>query len=167
MPPRPVRVLMLALCAAVLGGPVLASTGAGPDASVRRPPDHAIGVRVVDGQGELYDRRTGERFLMRGANYVFRETPRSARPPEIFRVGTYDGARVRRDFRRLADHGYDTVRVFLDHCDPQDAGCIGGADGPGLNADYLANVADLLEAARGHDLFVLPTSNDLPDHRGY
>ena len=104
---------------------------------------------------------------MRGANYVFRETPRSARPPEIFRVGTYDGARVRRDFRRLADHGYDTVRVFLDHCDPQDAGCIGGADGPGLNADYLANVADLLEAARGHDLFVLPTSNDLPDHRGY
>ena len=128
---------------------------------------HPIGVRVVGGVGELFDRRTGVRFVIRGANYVFRETATDRRPPEIFRVGFYDPARVRTDFARLVAHGYNTVRVFLDHCDPQDAGCIGVVDGEGLNQAYLANVADLTEAAAEAGLQVLFTSNDLPDHGGY
>ena len=33
-------------------------------------PAHRIGVRVVDGVGEFYDRETGERFVPRGSNYV-------------------------------------------------------------------------------------------------
>jgi hypothetical protein len=159
-----VAMLTLAVASSVTISP---ATGAEPVSSAAAPHEHPIAVRVVDGVGELYDRRTGERFAMRGANYVFRETEGSARPPEIFRVGAYDGDRVRRDLARLAEHGYDTVRVFLDHCDPQDDGCIGRLDGPGLNAAYMANVADLLRAAREHSIFVLLTSNDLPDHGGY
>ncbi len=166
MPRSPVRTLALAfvvtgLCAS--GSPVSAA----PGASAEIASDHAIGVRVVDGQGELFDRRTGERFVVRGANYVYRETDGPARPPEVFRVGAYDGERVRRDLGRLAEHGYNTIRAFFDHCDPQDVGCIGRVDGPGLNPDYLANVADLLLAAREQGIHVLLTSNDLPDHGGY
>ena len=33
-------------------------------------PEHRIGVRVVNGVGEFYNRITGEKFVPRGANYV-------------------------------------------------------------------------------------------------
>ncbi len=128
---------------------------------------HPIGVRVVGGVGELFDRRTGVTFVIRGANYVFGEKTTGRRPAEIFRVGSYDPERVRTDFDQLVAHGYNTVRVFLDHCDPQDAGCIGVVGGEGLNQAYLVNVADLIEAAAEAGLQVLFTSNDLPDHGGY
>ena len=34
------------------------------------PPAHRIGIRVVDGRGEFFDRGTGEQFVPRGANYL-------------------------------------------------------------------------------------------------
>lgn len=126
---------------------------------------HHIGVRVVDGVGELYDTRSDERFVVRGANYVFGDA--AGRPPELFREGAYDGRRVRADFQALAERGYNVVRVFLDHCVVQDAGCIGRVDGDGLNDAWLANVADLVSAAAETGLYVQLTSNDLPDHGGY
>ena len=33
-------------------------------------PEHRIGVRVVDGAGEFYDRLTGEKFIPRGNNHI-------------------------------------------------------------------------------------------------
>lgn len=161
------KVLLILATAAGLGASGLPSAAVTPRATAGTDAGHRIAVRVVDGRGELFDRGSGERFVVRGANYVYRETSGPARPPQIFRVGAYDGERVRRDFRRLARHGYDTIRAFIDHCDPQDADCIGRVDGPGLNPAYLANVADFLDAAHENDLFVLLTSNDLPDHGGY
>ncbi len=58
------------------------------------------------------------------------------------------------------------MRVFLDHCN-KGPGCIGAEAGNGLNPAYLDNIADLLAAAHNAGLFLLLTSNDLPDQGGY
>ncbi len=83
-----------------------------------------------------------------------------------FEFGVYDPALTRQDFQTLADYGYNTVRVFLDHCS-QGPGCIGDDDNVGLNPAYLDNIADMMAAAKETGLFILFTSNDLPDQGGY
>jgi F5/8 type C domain-containing protein len=130
------------------------------------PPEHVIGVRTVDGVGEFYHRPSGERWVPRGVNYVFVPVAEGRYATELLKVGIYDPARTRADFAQLAGLGYNTVRVFLDHCS-HGPGCIGDQDNDGLNPAYLDNVADMLAAAREAGVFVLFTSNDLPDQGGY
>lgn len=126
---------------------------------------HRIGVRQVDGIGEFYDLQTGEKFIPRGANYAF--VPLDGGYTNLLlKVGIYDPQRTRQDFARLAELGYNTVRVFLDHCS-QGAGCIGDDDNTGLNPEYLDNLADMISAARESGIFILFTSNDLPGQGGY
>ncbi len=128
-------------------------------------PEHIIGVRQVDGKGEFYDRVTGETFVVRGANYVY--VPNGGTyTTQLLKVGVYDGARTRQDFINLADKGYNSVRVFLDHCSAG-VGCIGDSDNVGLNPAYLDNIADMLAAAQEAGIFIQFTSNDLPDQGGY
>lgn len=129
------------------------------------PAEHRIGVRQVDGRGAFYDRQTGEPFVPRGANYVFVPEGRTY-VTTLLRVGTYDPQRTRDDFARLAAWGYNTARVFLDHCS-EGPGCITIAGTPGLNPDYLDNIADMTLAAREAGIVILFTSNDLPDGGGY
>ena len=128
--------------------------------------EHRIDVRIVEGNGEFYDRETGEPFVVRGANYVFVPSAPGRYFLELLKVGAYDPELTRKDFQHLADNGYNTVRVFLDHCNfgPK---CIGDADNGGLNPDYLANVADMTAAAKQAGIYILFTSNDLPDQGGY
>lgn len=138
-----------------------------PAATVPTPsiPEHIIGVRQVDGVGEFYDRTTGETFVVRGANYVY--VPQGGTFNVLtLKVGVYDGARTRLDFKDLAAKGYNTVRVFLDHCSAG-VGCIGDSDNEGLNPAYLENIADMLTAAEETGPFIQFTSNDLPDQGGY
>jgi hypothetical protein len=128
-------------------------------------PEHRIGVRANNGVGEFYDRLTGEKFVARGANYVF--VPRgSGYTNTLLAVGTYDPQRTRADFAHLAGLGYNSVRVFLDQCNRGPA-CIGRAGASGLNPAYLDNIADMLLAARETGIYILFTSNDLPDEGGY
>jgi F5/8 type C domain len=127
--------------------------------------DHRIGVRQMDSVGEFYDKQTSEMFLPRGANYVF--VPQgSSHTTLLLKVGVYDPQRTRDDFVALASLGYNTVRVFLDQCN-QGPGCIGDDDNIGLNHDYLDNIADMMLAGRETGIFILFTSNDLPDQGGY
>jgi hypothetical protein len=127
--------------------------------------EHRIGVRQVDGVGEFYDKQTGETFTPRGANYGFVPLG-NGYTNLIFKVGIYDPKRTREDFAALKSLGYNTVRVFLDHCS-SGAGCIGDADNIGLNPVYLDNIADMMSAGRETGIFILFTSNDLPDQGGY
>ena len=136
-----------------------------PSATAYRSPEHLIGIRLVDGQAEFYDRRSDKKFIPRGANYVFVPAAGGV-TNQLLKVGIYDPARTRTDFARLAAVGYNTVRVFIDHCGAGE-GCIGAADGDGLNPAYLDNLADLISAAKEARLFLLLTSNDLPDQGGY
>jgi hypothetical protein len=58
------------------------------------------------------------------------------------------------------------MRVFLDHCS-RGPGCIANTDSAGLNPAYLDNIADMTFAAREAGIYILFTSNDLPDDGGY
>lgn len=127
--------------------------------------EHRIGVRQVDGQGEFYDKQTSERFIPRGVNYVFVPAGDSY-TNLLLRVNTYSPQRTRDDFSRLSSLGYNTVRVFLDQCS-SGLGCIANTDSSGLNPDYLDNIADMMLAARVSQIYILFTSNDLPDDGGY
>ncbi len=136
-----------------------------PSATPSPPAAHIIGVRQVEGVGEFYDTRNGETFIPRGVNYVF--VPHGeGYATETLKEGVYDPARTRQDFARLAGLGYNTVRVFLDHCHTG-TGCLTLADKPGLNPVYLGNIADMTRAAQENGLLILFTSNDLPDGGGY
>lgn len=126
---------------------------------------HRIDVRQVNGAGEFYDNQTNEKFIPRGVNYVF--VPHgSGNTTLLLQVGIYDPQRTRDDFAILANLGYNTVRVFLDHCS-QGPGCIGDDDNIGLNPAYLDNIADMMSAGRETGIYILFTSNDLPDQGGY
>ena len=127
--------------------------------------EHRIGVRQVDGVGEFYDLQTGETFVMRGANYVF--VPHEGRFNNLLlSAAVYNPQRTRNDFSTLAALGYNTVRVFIDQCNAGPS-CIGDSDNEGLNPRYLDNIADMMTAAREAGVYILFTSNDLPDQGGY
>jgi hypothetical protein len=129
------------------------------------PDDFRIGVRQIRGVGEFYVTGSGEKFMPRGVNYVF--VPHGgALTTDLLRVGVYDAQRTRRDFRRLAELGYNTVRVFIDHASLC-SGCITREGWDGLNPEYLDNLADLITAARDAGLVLQLTSNDLPDGGSY
>lgn len=127
--------------------------------------EHRIGIRRVNGVGGFYDRQTDRPFVPRGVNYGFVPLG-SGYTNLVLKVGIYDPQRTRDDFTELAGLGYNTVRVFLDHCN-QGQGCIGDSDNVGLNPDYLDNIADMMAAAREMGIYILFTSNDLPDQGGY
>ena len=127
--------------------------------------EHHIGVRQVNGIGEFYNEQTDEKFIPRGANYVF--VPQgNGYNNLLLQVGIYDPQRTRDDFAKLAGLGYNTVRVFLDQCS-SGSGCIGDDDNIGLNPAYLDNIADMMSAGRETGIYILFTSNDLPDQGGY
>jgi hypothetical protein len=126
--------------------------------------EHRIGTRQLDGVGEFYDKQTDEPFIPRGANYVF--VPADNQTNLLLRVGVYDPQRTRDDFEKLAELGYNTVRVFLDQCNAG-PGCIGDDDNVGLNPAYLDNIADMMSAGKETGIYILFTSNDLPDQGGY
>jgi hypothetical protein len=119
-----------------------------------------------DGQAEFYDRQTGETFVPRGINHI-NLLPSNGRLEDcIFRVGDYDPAGLQAMFETLASYGYNTVRLFLDSCNTQGSG-MGNSSGQGLNGVYLDNLADGIHLARAAGIYLLLTSNDLPNHGGY
>ena len=116
--------------------------------------EHRIGVRVVDGEGEFFDRATGETFVPRGANLIRLAGGRHS----TLNVGQYDPERIEEAFTAITAAGYNVVRVFLDS----------GPNGlPGatesLSSEYLDNTVDLLARAKAHGLQVLLTQDWLPE----
>ncbi|MGC2239726.1 MAG: hypothetical protein WA726_02705, partial [Acidimicrobiia bacterium] len=128
------------------------------------PPDHRIGVRVIDGQGEFYEIATGERFIPRGMNYNRWVTPvNGAIADDVLTTDHYDPITVDADFAEMEALGFNTIRILIDNCNPS-SGCSGtGPDGPDVNPGYLDNLADFLRIAGEHGMVVLVGSNTLPD----
>jgi hypothetical protein len=65
--------------------------------------------------GELYDVPSGLTFLSRGANYARFGVPAGASSTQdvTFNVGSYDATAANQALEKLAAHGYNTVRIFL------------------------------------------------------
>src|SRR6187200_527293 len=97
------------------GGPVSPSTQAGsPSASAGSAPVHVIGVGdAADGGRELVDTSTGQPFRARGVN-LLRKGLIDGRIYDTLFGSTYDRSWVDGELGRLAELGYNTVRVFLD-----------------------------------------------------
>jgi len=132
-------------------------------------PEHRIGVRVVDGAGEFYDRGTGEAFVPRGNNYIHIAPQTTIGGGTLsyhatFNPGLYDVQAVEAALGRMQADGYNVVRVFLNGCCR--AGAIGDVDG-GLSDGYIANVVDFLQRAKAHQIYVLIATDGLPAVGGY
>lgn len=138
--------------AAITVAGALSTAGAGTVGA----PKHTIGVRVVGGSGELFDRRSGRRFVSRGANYV-RLAPAGH---STFNVGRYAGKRSSAALLRMRALGYNTVRVFVGgSC----AGCGGEGGTPRISRAYARNLTDFLRRAKTSGQFVILTTQWLPD----
>jgi hypothetical protein len=130
------------------------------------PPVHPIQIRLQNGTAEFYDTRSGERFVPRGVNYFYIIPVSGGLKDRFFGVGVFDPERVAADFALLKEHGYNTVRIFLDSCS-SGSGCMGNPNGAGLNPPYLDNIVETMRLAKAAGIFLLLTSNDLPGQGGY
>jgi hypothetical protein len=152
--------------------PTAKPTGAATQTAVRPtqpPPEHRIGIRVVDGIGEFYDRQTGEKFIPRGNNYIrleYQTTPQSDRIlfHSTFNAGSYEPERAEQALRRMHEDGYNTVRIMLNGCCTRNA--LGNPAG-GLSKQYVANLTDFLKKAKDNEIYVLLEPGDLPATGGY
>lgn len=129
------------------------SGSAGPTAAPS-PSEHRIGVRVVDGDGEFFDRITGERFVARGTNLIRLDTYHAT-----LSSGQYDAHDVDAQLASMAELGYNVVRVFHDQ---RPSGLAGGT-GARLSGAYMDNAADLLRLAKAHGIYVMFTQDWLPN----
>lgn len=120
-------------------------------------PEHRIGVRVVDGIGQFYDRLTGERFLPRGLNYIRLGWQDGAFTHSTFNTDAYDPNRAEAALAALQAYGFNVVRVFVID---GPTGLVG--EGRELSDAYLDNLADFLHRASGREIFVWLTLDWLP-----
>ncbi len=153
---RPRTALVLAVCIGIVLGGV---PPAGGGERVR----HWIGVReAADGTRELFDRRSGETFVPRGANLLMKVREGDHVASGLFRPRDWSPAAIDRELGRMAALGFNTVRVFIDLCQVD---CISSPRGT-IRSVYARNIAAFLRMARDRDLVVVLASNDVPD-RGY
>ena len=136
--------------------------------SPQPPAEHRIGVRVVDGMGEFYDRLTGQKFIPRGNNYIRlghqQTTSGSILYHSTFNSDRYDPAQAETALRQMHADGYNLVRVFLNGCCPQ--GSLGDPAG-GLSLTYLQNLTDFLHKAKANQLLVMFCTDGPPAVGGY
>jgi hypothetical protein len=128
-----------------------------------KPAKHVIGVRSRGGSAELFDRRSGKTFVVRGANYLQLDV--SGPPPHydrLFDPGGVPLARVRADFASMRALGFNTVRVFVDLARPERIG-----SSSRLSPAYVSRVAAVLKLAQQAKLFVVPTVNEWDGELGY
>jgi len=119
--------------------------------------EHRIGVRQVAGDGEFYDRLTGDRWVPRGMNLV-----RLDGFHVVLNPGHYDPAAFDSSLARMASSGYNVVRLFMDHR-------VGGlSDDQGrLSGAYLDNIVDALARAKARGMQLILTQDWNPDGLEY
>jgi hypothetical protein len=149
---------------AAVACPLVAAGAASPRAQaapkVPKPAVHRIGVQMVGDVAELFDRRTGLRFVLRGNNYARLDPNQGGTSHVTFGVGRYDAAGAEAALAAMQALGYNTTRVFMAGECP--TGCIGNKSTKRLSGPYLANVADFLRRAKRHQILVILTMSFLP-----
>ena len=128
---------------------------------------HRIGVRLVEGEAEFFDRQTGDIFIPRGYNYV-RLAPMSKNNPDLWHStlnpGFYDPERAGAALHEMHAAGYNVVRIFVDCCrEGNNAGDPAG----GISTAYLENAIDFLNKAKANQLYVLLVLDLTPAQGGY
>ncbi len=126
------------------------------------PPEHRIGIRMEDGKGEFFDRKTGKAFVPRGNNYTRLDPQtRASGGTQVyhstFDPGLYSPGEIEAAFQDMKALGYNMVRVFISQNTI--------SSDSGLNASYMENVIDFLDLAKEYELFVIFTQDWLPGGR--
>ena len=133
-----------------------ALTSASTTTALPRYVPHRIGIRVVDGVAEFYDRATDAKFIPRGYNYV-RLSPINGTSGQMWEEtlapGYYDPTLVEQALRQMHADGYNVVRVAVDCCRPGKNA--GNPAGRGISSRYVDNIVDFLEKAKANDMQVL------------
>jgi Cellulase (glycosyl hydrolase family 5) len=131
---------------------------------------HRIGIRSVqNGLAEFYNRSTGAVFVPRGNNYI-RLAPQNYPDGSVqiyhtvLNVGMYDPDRTARAFADMQNSGYNVVHVFMNGCCRDNT--LGNPAG-GLSSAYLDNVADFIQRAADHNLYVILSLDWVPAFGGY
>ena len=137
-----------------------------PDNPVYMPVAHDIQIENYLGKRVFWNEQEDEQFIPRGVNYFWIISTSEGLQDRFFGVGIFDEARTRSDFQKLRARGYNTVRYFLDNCNGSSV-CIGNTNGKGLNGEYIDNIARTMEIAHEEGIYLMLTSNDLPDDGGY
>lgn len=131
----------------------------GPGAVPSGLPNHQIGIRVVNGVGEFYDRQKNTKFVPRGNNYIRLSQSgvdgQSVLTHSTFDPGAYDHNRYAVALSQMHQSGYNVVRVFLNSY------AMVAADG-GLSQANMANIADFLELAAQSQVYVILTQDWVP-----
>lgn len=129
--------------------------------------EHRIGIRVVDGIGEFYDRVSGERFIPRGYNYIH-TAPMSASNPQLWHStlnpGFYDSQLAQESLQAMHQAGYNIVRIFIDCC--REGNNAGDPNGD-LSQPYLDNTLDFLMKADAAEMYVLMVMDLTPAQGPY
>ena len=149
------------------GIPRRASHASGNTAITANTSSHDIASRVVDGKGQLYDKRTGQIFMARGNNYVrYANVTDPWSHTAVFVDATfdpnvYDSARIQVALKNMSQFGYNSVRVSVSEIG------VGSSTGTGLSTAYLANVTDFLTRAKSFGIYPVVSIANLPKLGGY
>lgn len=141
------------------------------ETSVPPPAEHRIGIRVVNGVSEFYDRITGEKFVPRGAAlWRWKRWPPNA---DYFAVidtifnteyGQLDSALAQLPI--MGEDGFNVVRLWFNACWGGAQGCLDLPQG-GMNREFLENMKRFMEVAKQNGIYVILTMDSLPDSRQY
>jgi len=139
------------------------------DITLSPPPEHRIGIRVVDGVSEFYNRITGEKFVPRGAAlWRWKNWPPGQQSviDIIFntRIGQLDSALA--ELPKMHADGFNVVRLWFNACWGGAPGCLDRPEG-GLDRAFLENMAQFMRVAKENDIYVILTMDSLPDLGGY
>ena len=125
-------------------------------------PEHRIGVRVVDGVGEFYDRLTGEKFIPRGNNHISLDPMQKKGGGQVitfsmFNKDVYDHAEASVALSQMHAAGYNVVRIFIES---EGVNGLGGANG--LDAEFMDNLTDFLNLAKENEIYAIFAKQWLP-----
>ncbi|MFP4058189.1 MAG: cellulase family glycosylhydrolase [Candidatus Brocadiia bacterium] len=113
-------------------------------------------ARICVRDGRFVERESGRQFHPRGFSYI-RLRPRWH---GTFAPERYDAARAEAMLADVAAHGFNVVRVFIDHTPGE--GVVASADAEELSPAFMAHVADFIGRARRHGVRVVPSLIHLP-----
>lgn len=136
-------------------------SGQGADAGSPAAEDAAPMPRIGVRDGQFAESSSAEPFSPRGVNYIRLQRGWHG----TFAPGSYHAQRAQAMLADLATRGFNTVRVFIDHRDPE--GVVAAADAMEFSPKYMEHFLDFLGRARRHRVYVVPSLIHLPLNKRY
>jgi len=120
----------------------------------------SVEAGILIRNGGFVIRETGESFRPTGFNYIRLFNEQGTADHDNFSRTGYDASAHEAMLGRLADSGFNTVRVFINF---QPGEVIERRDSTELSAVYLDNVTDFLMRAKQHGVYVMLSMRRHPD----